>query len=55
VLWGENDTVAVPDYGRAYAAAFLDARFHLIPGAGYLPTREAPEAVFTTLDTFLAT
>jgi pimeloyl-ACP methyl ester carboxylesterase len=53
VLWGGNDTVVTPDFGRAYAAAFPHGRFELIPGAGHLPIREEPEAVFTILDSFL--
>ncbi|MFH8343036.1 alpha/beta fold hydrolase [Streptomyces sp. AM6-12] len=53
VLWGANDTVVTPDFGRTYAAAFPHARFELIPGAGHLPIREEPEAVFTLLDSFL--
>ncbi|MFS7879414.1 alpha/beta fold hydrolase [Streptomyces asiaticus] len=52
-VWGENDTVVPPDYGRAYAAAIPGARFELIPGAGHLPTREAPEATFAAIDAFL--
>ncbi|WP_335973342.1 alpha/beta fold hydrolase [Streptomyces sp. CA2R106] len=54
VLWGADDAVVTPDFGRAYAAAFPDARFALIPGAGHLPIREKPETVFTHLDSFLA-
>lgn len=53
VVWGENDQVASPDYGRAYAAAFGDARFELITGAGHLPMREQPAATFAVLDGFL--
>ncbi|MFI0739297.1 alpha/beta fold hydrolase [Streptomyces sp. NPDC021100] len=53
VLWGADDAVVTPDFGRAYAAAFPHARFELIPGAGHLPIREEPEAVFTRLDSFL--
>ncbi|GAA1108860.1 MULTISPECIES: alpha/beta fold hydrolase [Streptomyces violaceusniger group] len=52
-VWGENDTVVPPDYGRAYAAAIPGARFELIAGAGHLPTREAPEATFAAIDAFL--
>ncbi|WP_158895436.1 alpha/beta fold hydrolase [Amycolatopsis anabasis] len=53
VLWGANDTVVTPEFGRAYAAAFPHARFALIPGAGHVPIREEPEAVFAVLDFFL--
>ncbi|MFE6178762.1 alpha/beta fold hydrolase [Streptomyces sp. NPDC056464] len=53
VIWGADDPVVTSDFGRAYAAAFPHARFELIPGAGHLPIREEPEAVFTALDSFL--
>ncbi|PRY35739.1 alpha/beta fold hydrolase [Umezawaea tangerina] len=53
VVWGEDDLVVSPDFGRAYAAAFPDARFELIPGAGHVPTREEPEATLAAIDTFL--
>jgi pimeloyl-ACP methyl ester carboxylesterase len=53
VLWGEDDPVVSPDYGRAYAAAFPHARFQTIPLAGHLPTREQPGAVRAAIDAFL--
>ncbi|MFJ8690965.1 alpha/beta fold hydrolase [Micromonospora wenchangensis] len=53
LIWGENDPVISPDFGRAYAEAFPDSRFALIPGGGHLPMREAPEQTFAALDTFL--
>ncbi|GAB3868305.1 alpha/beta fold hydrolase [Dactylosporangium cerinum] len=53
LIWGEHDPVISPDFGRAYAAAFPDARFELIPGGGHLPMREAPDQTFAALDTFL--
>jgi len=52
-VWGSEDTVVTPDFGRAYAAAFPHARFEVIPGGGHIPTREAPEATFAVIDTFL--
>ncbi|MEV8563320.1 alpha/beta hydrolase [Streptomyces sp. NPDC051917] len=54
VLWGENDTVYPPEYGRTYAEAFSDARFEVIPGAGHIPVNDAPEATFAAIDAFLA-
>ncbi|MFB4195942.1 alpha/beta fold hydrolase [Streptomyces carpaticus] len=54
VLWGADDTVVTPDFGRAYAAAFPHAPFELIPDAGHQPLREKPEAVHAALDSFLA-
>jgi len=37
VVWGAEDRVVSPDYGRAYAAAIPGARFETIDGAGHLP------------------
>lgn len=54
VIWGEDDPVVTPAFGRAYAAAFPDARFHLLPGVGHLPVRDAPEAVSAAVDAFTA-
>ncbi|MDI6520374.1 alpha/beta hydrolase [Streptomyces coelicoflavus] len=53
VIWGRDDTVVTPAYGRAYADAFPRSRFALVPGAGHLPLREEPEAVLALLDDFL--
>jgi pimeloyl-ACP methyl ester carboxylesterase len=53
VIWGADDTIVTPEFGRAYAAAFPHARFELIPGAGHVPVQEKPEAVFAVLDSFL--
>lgn len=43
VVWGESDGVVDPDYGRAYAQAFPNARFKLIPEAGHVPQIEQPD------------
>jgi pimeloyl-ACP methyl ester carboxylesterase len=48
VVWGESDRVIDPDYGRAYAQSFPDARFQLIPEAGHLPQLEQPERLLTS-------
>jgi pimeloyl-ACP methyl ester carboxylesterase len=53
VAWGENDPVINADFGRRYAEALPGAYFTLIPGAGHLPFRDAPEATFATIDAFL--
>ena len=54
VVWGEHDGVIGPDYGRAYAASFPNARFELIPEAGHLPQLEQPERVLAALREFAA-
>ncbi|MFF7652990.1 alpha/beta fold hydrolase [Streptomyces sp. NPDC007983] len=52
-VWGENDAVVTPDFGRAYAGAIPDARFEVIPGAGHLPWQEAPDTVLSVIDAFV--
>lgn len=54
VLWGAADRIATPAYGRAYAAAFADARFETIEHAGHLPHVEQPEATFAFVDDFVS-
>ncbi|WP_050996987.1 MULTISPECIES: alpha/beta fold hydrolase [Frankia] len=53
VVWGEADRMAVPAYGRQYAAAIPGAAFHLLPAAGHLPHLEAPDALLTLLVQFV--
>jgi pimeloyl-ACP methyl ester carboxylesterase len=43
MLWGAQDKIVTPDYGRAYAAAIPGARFTLIDQAGHFPHIEQPE------------
>ncbi|WP_405115484.1 alpha/beta hydrolase [Micromonospora sp. NBC_01405] len=54
LIWGENDPVVSAGFGRAYADAVPNARFALIPDAGHLPIREAPDETFAAIDAFLA-
>jgi pimeloyl-ACP methyl ester carboxylesterase len=42
VLWGANDGIVSPDYGRAYAKLIPGARFELIEHAGHQPELEQP-------------
>jgi pimeloyl-ACP methyl ester carboxylesterase len=42
VLWGAQDRIVTPDYGRAYAAAIPGSRFALIEEAGHFPHLEQP-------------
>jgi pimeloyl-ACP methyl ester carboxylesterase len=53
VVWGESDRVIDPEYGRAYAQAFPDARFELIPEAGHLPQLEQPERLLNLVGEFV--
>jgi pimeloyl-ACP methyl ester carboxylesterase len=53
VLWGAQDRIVAPDYGRAYAAAIPGARFELIDAAGHLPHWEQPDRVVSSVRAFL--
>ena len=54
VLWGANDRVVSPDYGRAYAAAIPRAAIDIISPSGHYPHIEQPaafaQAVFSLVD-----
>ena len=54
VLWGANDGVAAPSYGKAYAGLIPGAKFETIAEAGHYPHIEQPEAVMKALRAFLA-
>jgi len=43
LVWGAQDRIVTPDYGRAYAAAIPRAQFTLIDQAGHFPHIEQPE------------
>ena len=43
MLWGAQDHIVTPDYGRAYAAAIPGAKFAMIDQSGHFPHIEQPE------------
>jgi pimeloyl-ACP methyl ester carboxylesterase len=43
LLWGAQDRIVTPAYGRAFAAAIPDTSFALINQAGHFPHLEQPE------------
>jgi len=45
VIWGAQDAIASPAYGRAFAAALPNASFELVAEAGHLPHTEHPALV----------
>jgi pimeloyl-ACP methyl ester carboxylesterase len=53
LLWGAEDRVVTPSYGRAYAEAIPGATFSLIVGAGHYPHIEQGEATAGELARFL--
>ena len=53
-VWGDSDRIVTPRYGRAFAAAFPNARFELVAKAGHLPQLEQPQATFSLIDRFIS-
>jgi pimeloyl-ACP methyl ester carboxylesterase len=53
VVWGENDGIVTPAYGKAYAGLIPGARFVSIPRAGHYPHLEQPDAFLEHLNQFL--
>ena len=52
-IWGENDGIVTPAYGRAYAGLVPGAKFASIPDAGHYPHIEQPAAFKKILSEFL--
>lgn len=49
LLWGEEDGLLVPDYGRKLAALLPGARFHLLPRCGHMAQVWCPETLVPAL------
>jgi len=54
LLWGDQDRVVPPDYGRSFARAIPGAGFALIEGAGHYPQIEQPQRFVAAIDGFAA-
>jgi pimeloyl-ACP methyl ester carboxylesterase len=52
-IWGENDGIITPDYGRAYQQLVPGARLAVIPKAGHFPHIEQPQAFMKELNGFI--
>jgi pimeloyl-ACP methyl ester carboxylesterase len=52
VVWGENDGIVTPDYGRKLCRSLPDARFEPIPQAGHYPQLERPDEVADAIERF---
>lgn len=52
LLWGEQDRLVPPAYGRAYAAHLPQAEFRTIAGCGHLPMFEAENEFVETIRKF---
>ena len=53
VVWGENDRVVTPEYGRTYQQAITGSKFSLITGSGHYPHVEQPEEFVGVVKEFL--
>jgi pimeloyl-ACP methyl ester carboxylesterase len=53
VLWGESDTFALPETGRAIEKLLPDAKFHWVPGAGHQVQTDKPEESAKIMREFL--
>jgi pimeloyl-ACP methyl ester carboxylesterase len=49
LLWGDEDGLLVPDYGRRLAALLPDARLRLLPRCGHMPQLWCPETLLPVL------
>ncbi|GAA4840443.1 alpha/beta hydrolase [Luteimicrobium xylanilyticum] len=54
VVWGEDDRIADPEYGRALAGAIPGATLQVLPRTGHLPQLETPELLADTIAPFAA-
>jgi pimeloyl-ACP methyl ester carboxylesterase len=52
VLWGENDGIVAPDYGRKLCRSLPEARFEPIRQAGHYPQIERPDEVADAIERF---
>lgn len=53
-LWGAEDRIVTPAYGRKFAASIAGAGFELIAGAGHLPHVEKPREFAAAVGRFVA-
>src|SRR6185503_7076608 len=54
LLWGEEDGLLVPDYGRRLAALLPDASFRLLPRCAHMPQIWCPDTLLPALLEVLA-
>jgi pimeloyl-ACP methyl ester carboxylesterase len=52
-IWGENDGVIKPSYGKAYSELIAGAKFVTVPKAGHYPQIEQPQAVLQHITAFI--
>ncbi|MBV8935670.1 MAG: alpha/beta hydrolase, partial [Alphaproteobacteria bacterium] len=52
VIWGENDGIVAPDYGRKLCRSLPDAHLEPISQAGHYPQIERPNEVADAIERF---
>lgn len=52
VIWGENDGIVTPDYGRKLCRSLPNARFETVRQAGHYPQIERPDEVADAIERF---
>jgi pimeloyl-ACP methyl ester carboxylesterase len=52
-VWGENDGIVTPDYGRAYSRMIPGAEFSIVGRAGHYPHLERPGEFMTLVRGFI--
>jgi pimeloyl-ACP methyl ester carboxylesterase len=52
-VWGEDDGIVTPDYGRAFSRLIPGAGFAIVGGAGHYPHLEQPAEFMTLVRDFL--
>ena len=53
VIWGEEDGIVTPDYGKKLCRALPQARFRAIAEAGHYPQIERPDEVVRAISDFV--
>lgn len=53
LVWGENDSVVAPDFGREFQSGFKEALFVEIEGGGHVPTEDQPDRTLQAIDSFV--
>lgn len=54
LVWGANDGIVTPDYGKAFCQSIPGAEIEIVPEAGHLPHLEQPEIFMNHVRNFLA-
>lgn len=54
IVWGEEDALIGPQFGRKASERMPRARFVSLPDAGHSPMEESPEAFLAVVEPFLA-